>query len=573
MTDNLTFYTPISKVDEELRMVYGYASTEHLDSQGEVVKKEALSDAIDDYMKWANIREMHQPSAVGKAKKAEIDGKGLYIAAKVVDDNAWNKVKEGVYNGFSIGGRVKTIKGNEISSLSLSEISLVDRPANPECKFDVFKADFIKEEKKITQLPMKKAEEQVVKPQTEVVPGTQVQVVTANATVEVKPVVETKPVEEVKPVVEAKTVVEAPKKRRVRKGMFDVSRLAMIIEELHQLEECVEYEGEMEDDDMDEEYAKKLAEQIKVLGELLGGRVTREIEEMVVEEKKEDEEEKKESLPVANVEYAEKNKDLVKIEENMKAGKMPTEEEMDKIMEYMKMDKNQKNRDALRWEMAGKIMNMIKLNQEKQMELGGKKEEKVVEKAGKEISAKNVGVISESLKALQTALDKLTELVAKEKDKKKDNARSDVSTAPLTPSEEEKLRNGVKAGSTMTGGGHMVEEKKSEEPTTITKVEAKDEVFMAKVAGEISSLKEQIKKLNDMPLPIKAKASYAVIEKSIGASDGGVSVQGELVKAEARSSELQAKFSKGNYTAEEQVEASQLASKIMSLRREVKAIR
>ena len=83
---NLTFFAPIEKVDEELRMVYGYASTEALDSQGEVVKKDALSGAIEDYMKFANIREMHQPSAVGKAKSAELNEKGMYIAAKIVDD-------------------------------------------------------------------------------------------------------------------------------------------------------------------------------------------------------------------------------------------------------------------------------------------------------------------------------------------------------------------------------------------------------------------------------------------------------------------------------------------------------
>ena len=61
-------YLPLAKVDREQRMVYGYASTEALDSQGEVVRKEALAAALPDYMRFANIREMHQPSAVGVAK-------------------------------------------------------------------------------------------------------------------------------------------------------------------------------------------------------------------------------------------------------------------------------------------------------------------------------------------------------------------------------------------------------------------------------------------------------------------------------------------------------------------------
>jgi HK97 family phage prohead protease len=133
----------IAKVDEEQRMVYGYASTEALDSQGEVIKREAVSDALDEYMQFANIREMHQPSAVGVAKQAKMDDKGLYIAAKVVDETAWQKVKEGVYKGFSIGGTVvrrDRVNKNVVVEMKLSEISLVDRPANPEAVFEVFKS-------------------------------------------------------------------------------------------------------------------------------------------------------------------------------------------------------------------------------------------------------------------------------------------------------------------------------------------------------------------------------------------------------------------------------------------------
>src|ERR1700733_2187245 len=102
----LNFFVPLEKIDQAKRLVYGYASTEALDSQGEIVKKEAIEAALPDYMRFANIREMHQPSAVGVAKEAELDGKGLHLAAKIVDDDAWLKVVEGVYKGFSIGGRV-----------------------------------------------------------------------------------------------------------------------------------------------------------------------------------------------------------------------------------------------------------------------------------------------------------------------------------------------------------------------------------------------------------------------------------------------------------------------------------
>jgi phage head maturation protease len=135
-------YAEITKVDAALRLVSGYASTEALDSQNEIIRIEAISGALDDYMKFANIREMHQPSAVGIAEEASIDSKGLYLSVKVVDDNAWAKVVGKVYKGFSIGGRVTKRDPDDdsiITGLRLSEISLVDRPANPEALFEVFK--------------------------------------------------------------------------------------------------------------------------------------------------------------------------------------------------------------------------------------------------------------------------------------------------------------------------------------------------------------------------------------------------------------------------------------------------
>lgn len=135
----------ISKVDAEQRMVYGYASTAALDSQGETVTLDAMKGAWDDYMKFANVREMHGSSAVGVVKEHSFDDKGVFVGVKVVDDAAWEKVVEKVYKGFSIGGQklkdgydkvTKTITG-----LKLTEISLVDRPANPEALIEVFKAD------------------------------------------------------------------------------------------------------------------------------------------------------------------------------------------------------------------------------------------------------------------------------------------------------------------------------------------------------------------------------------------------------------------------------------------------
>src|SRR6478752_5506599 len=139
----MRFYGSIQKVDKEQRVVAGYASTEAVDAHGEIVTKAAIEAALDDYLEFANVREMHQLSAVGVTEEASVDDKGLYIAAKITDDVAWGKVTSGTYKGFSIGGKTlardpddKTI----ITKILLTEISLVDRPSNPEARFDVWKA-------------------------------------------------------------------------------------------------------------------------------------------------------------------------------------------------------------------------------------------------------------------------------------------------------------------------------------------------------------------------------------------------------------------------------------------------
>ena len=138
----MQIFLPLEKFEAEQRMVYGYASTEARDSQGEIVTRAAIEAALPAYMEFANIREMHQLSAVGVVKSADLDDKGLRLGAKVVDDDAWAKVKEGVYKGLSIGGRVTqrdTLDKSVITGVVLHEISLVDRPANPEALIEAYK--------------------------------------------------------------------------------------------------------------------------------------------------------------------------------------------------------------------------------------------------------------------------------------------------------------------------------------------------------------------------------------------------------------------------------------------------
>lgn len=143
MTD-ITQFVPITKVDPEKRMVYGIASTPDLDTQGDIVSLEAIKNALPEYMKYPTVREMHQPKAAGKTISTKVDEQGLYIGAKIIDRDAWEKVKEGVYGGFSIGGSIVHQEGNVIKEMDLVEISLVDSPANKSAKIELWKSNWDK---------------------------------------------------------------------------------------------------------------------------------------------------------------------------------------------------------------------------------------------------------------------------------------------------------------------------------------------------------------------------------------------------------------------------------------------
>lgn len=146
-----------SKVDEQLDgtlIVSGICSSDTKDADGEIITSNAIKQAIPDYMRFGAVREQHDPmKAAGTALLMEVqeDGKTNFEAL-VVDPIAITKVKTGVYKGFSIGGRVlerdmankKIIKG-----IRLTEVSLVDRPANPDSVFTLVKLDDPEDDDKI----------------------------------------------------------------------------------------------------------------------------------------------------------------------------------------------------------------------------------------------------------------------------------------------------------------------------------------------------------------------------------------------------------------------------------------
>ena len=146
-------YAEIAKMeaqDDGTVKVWGYASSEAVDSDGEIISADAMKAAIPDYMKFGAVREMHGSNAAGTAIEINVEDDGrTFFGAHIVDPVAVTKVKTGVYKGFSIGGSVTArdeLNKSQITGLKLTEISLVDRPANPDAVFTCFKADKPKDE-------------------------------------------------------------------------------------------------------------------------------------------------------------------------------------------------------------------------------------------------------------------------------------------------------------------------------------------------------------------------------------------------------------------------------------------
>jgi hypothetical protein len=148
--DNVRLTMPLSKVDKENRLVSGWASLDNADSQGDVVLKEANKRAFSRFR--GNIREMHQPIAVGRMVDFKEDSyfdqetqkfyNGIFVTVYVSKgaQDTWEKVLDGTLQGFSIGGAIidaetQWVKDagraiRFVKDYELVELSLVDSPAN-----------------------------------------------------------------------------------------------------------------------------------------------------------------------------------------------------------------------------------------------------------------------------------------------------------------------------------------------------------------------------------------------------------------------------------------------------------
>ena len=157
--DDMKIFVPITKIDAAQRLVYGVVTAETPDISGEVCDYASTKPL---YQKWSqkfasatdgkslgNLRAMHGHIAAGKLVEIAFndEARQVEICGKVVDDAEWQKVEEGVYTGFSQGGRyLKRWPDPDRPTLTRYtaeplEVSLVDHPCLPEATFAVIKAD------------------------------------------------------------------------------------------------------------------------------------------------------------------------------------------------------------------------------------------------------------------------------------------------------------------------------------------------------------------------------------------------------------------------------------------------
>ena len=187
MGANLAKFIPFTKVNLALREVSGIVTAERPDKEYEVCDYEKSKPY---YKAWSeefakstdgkslgNLREMHQLSAVGKALDLKFNDpeKEIEMTFKVVDDEAWKKVEERVYTGFSQGGRKvgeqvpdPVFKGCQRYVANPIEISLVDNPCLPDARFAVVKLDGTFEMCKFLHVELPKPDERIAALEQEV---------------------------------------------------------------------------------------------------------------------------------------------------------------------------------------------------------------------------------------------------------------------------------------------------------------------------------------------------------------------------------------------------------------------
>jgi hypothetical protein len=152
----LDLFLALSKIDLDQRLIQGVATAEAPDRVGEICDYASTKPYFEAWSAEAlkasggkslgAVRAMHGRVAAGKLTDIAFDDedKRILVSARIVDDDEWRKVQEGVYTGFSQGGRYVKRWPDPDTGLTRytaepTEISLVDLPCLPGATFEVVK--------------------------------------------------------------------------------------------------------------------------------------------------------------------------------------------------------------------------------------------------------------------------------------------------------------------------------------------------------------------------------------------------------------------------------------------------
>ena len=153
--------TKTEKLEDGRMIVRGIATSDAIDKQGERLLFDGSVKAFTGWMETGPaVREQHDPTkAVGAGLNftpmPEDGAIAVEVFVSAAEKGTQTKLDEKVLRAFSIGGTPKNAKMvkagdkiiKEISEWEMEELSIVDRPANPDCQIMFTKAGTILETK------------------------------------------------------------------------------------------------------------------------------------------------------------------------------------------------------------------------------------------------------------------------------------------------------------------------------------------------------------------------------------------------------------------------------------------
>jgi len=196
-----TFEGEFAKMDDKKDMyIFGPASMEILDTQGDIIKIDAIRKALPQLLKRARLTVDHSDQIVGelldtlelsgklyktevrlpypeeltKFKNLENGKEALFVLARIWDDTEYCKkirksIAKGQYKKYSITGNILEARactreeycGRLVSELNLSAVTICNAGANPAAEFDIIKRD----DKMAEEKPIEKIEEKAPVPE------------------------------------------------------------------------------------------------------------------------------------------------------------------------------------------------------------------------------------------------------------------------------------------------------------------------------------------------------------------------------------------------------------------------